>query len=33
MLVQAFLTEACEAVGTDEFRTEVERRFAEKPVA
>jgi Fe-S cluster assembly protein SufD len=33
MLVQAFLTEACAAVGTDEFKLEVERRFAEKPVA
>jgi Fe-S cluster assembly protein SufD len=33
MLVQAFLAEACGEVGAEEFRTEVERRFAEKPVA
>jgi len=33
MLVQAFLAEACEAVGVDEFTLEVQRRFAEKPVA
>ena len=33
MLVQAFLAEACEAVGVDEFKLEVQQRFAEKPVA